>query len=130
MINTKPSSRGSVLIHVLVTGIIVAFIAAGLLRMVLMNYIAVDRASKGAQNRKEAEAMLQRALTYWNKSNIVCSSDATYFPCAPASTTVPGTCDCSCPSGASVPRVTVSKIGGGTGGPPPCQITIISSDPQ
>ena len=124
----KKTSKGSVLIHVLVTGIIVAFIAAGLLRMVLMNYIAVDRASKGAQNRKEAEAMLQRALTYWNKSNQVCSNDPTYFVC-----TVPGTantCDCKCPSAAAVPRVEVTKIGGGTGGPPPCVITIISSDPQ
>lgn len=121
----KKTSKGSVLIHVLVTGIIVAFIAAGLLRMVLMNYIAVDRASKGAQNRKEAEAMLQRALTYWNKSNIVCSSDATYFPCVPASVSVPGTCSCSCPSAAAVPRVVVTG-----GAAPPCTITIISSDPQ
>jgi len=121
----KKLSRGSVLIHVLVTGIIVAFIAAGLLRMVLMNYVAVDRASKGAQNRKEAEAMLQRALTYWNKSNIVCSSDAVYFPCVPASVAIPGTCDCSCPTAAAVPRVVVTG-----GGAPPCTITIISSDPQ
>ena len=120
----KRTSRGSVLIHVLVTGIIVAFIAAGLLRMVLMNYIAVDRASKGAQNRKEAEAMLQRALSYWNKTNIVCSTDAN-FACTPASVAVPGTCACSCPTAAAVPRVVVTG-----GGAPPCTITIISSDPQ
>jgi len=121
----KSYRRGSVLIHVLVTGVIVAFIAAGLLRMVLMNYIAVDRATKGAQNRKEAEAMLQRAITYWNKSNVVCSSDAVFFPCATPSITSPGTCSCACPSAAAVPRVEVTG-----GGAPPCTITIISSDPQ
>lgn len=121
--------RGSVLVHVLITGIIVAFIAGGLLRMVLMNYIAVDRASKGSQNRKEAEAMLQRALTYWNKTNSVCSTNVTYFPCVGAGVGA-NTCDCSCPSSAAVPRVTVSRIGGGVGGPPPCRITITSSDPQ
>lgn len=121
----KLNRRGSVLVHVLITGVIVAFIAAGMLRMVLMNYIAVDRAAKGAANRKEAEAMLQRAITYWNKSNIVCSSDATYFPCATPSVTSPGTCSCACPSAAAVPRVVVTG-----GGPPPCTITVISSDPQ
>lgn len=120
----KLNRRGSVLLHVLVTGIVVAFIASGLLRMVLMNYIAVDRATKGAQNRKEAEAMLQRALTYWNKSNVVCSSDATYFPCTPSYATSPGTCNCACPNATALPRVVVTG-----GGAPPCVITIISSDP-
>lgn len=121
--------RGSVLVHVLITGVVVAVIAGGLLRMILMNYIAVDRASKGAQNRKEAEAVLQRALTYWNKSNQVCSSDATFFPCAGAGVGA-NTCDCSCPSAAAVPRITVTRIGGGVGGAPPCAITITSSDPE
>ncbi|UPT75925.1 MAG: hypothetical protein M0D55_09790 [Elusimicrobiota bacterium] len=128
MINLR-SRRGSVLIHVLITGVIVAFIAGGLLRMILMNYIAVDRATKGAANRKESEAMLQRALTYWNKTNSVCSTDATYFVCAGAGVGA-NTCDCSCPSTVAVPRVVVSRMGGGVGGPPPCLITITSSDPQ
>lgn len=120
----KLDRRGSVLVHVLITGVIVAFIAAGLLRMVLMNYIAVDRATKGAQNRKEAEAMLQRALTYWNKTNSVCSTDATYFPCTGAGVGA-NQCNCSCPNGTALPRVEVTGPAGG-----PCRITIISSDPE
>ncbi|MDD5305295.1 MAG: hypothetical protein PHS14_19535 [Elusimicrobia bacterium] len=119
----KTSRRGSVLIHVLITGVIVAFIAAGLLRMVLMNYIAVDPATKGAQNRKEAEAMLQRALTYWNKSNQVCSTTP-LFPCAGAGVGA-NICNCACPSAAAVPRVVATG-----GGAPPCVITVTSSDPQ
>lgn len=119
----KINRRGSVLIHVLITGVIVAFIAAGLLRMVLMNYIAVDRATKGAQNRKQAEAMLQRALTYWNKSNSVCSTTP-LFVCSGAGVGA-NTCNCACPSAAAVPRVVASG-----GGAPPCVITVTSSDPQ
>jgi Tfp pilus assembly protein PilX len=119
----KLGRRGSVLVHVLITGVIVAFIAAGLLRMVLMNYIAVDRATKGAQNRKEAEAMLQRALTYWNQTNSVCSTTAN-FPCTGGGVGL-NQCNCNCPNGTALPRVEVTG-----GGAPPCAITIISSDPE
>ena len=119
----KLGRRGSVLVHVLITGVIVAVIAAGMLRMVMMNYIAVDRVQKNAQNRKEADAMLLRAITYWNKSGIVCSTTA-LFPCSPSYGTAPGTCNCSCPNNVAIPRVTVTG-----GGAPPCNIQVISSDP-
>lgn len=116
----KPNRRGSVLIHVLITGVIVAFIASGLLNMVMMNYIAVDRATKGAQNRKEAEAMLQRALTYWNKANQVCANIPGGFNC----TGVPGTCSCYCPNAGATPRIWARMVGGS------CAVDLISSDPQ
>ncbi|MDP3544226.1 MAG: hypothetical protein Q8T11_17310 [Elusimicrobiota bacterium] len=114
--------RGSVLVHVLITGVIVAFIASGLLRMVLMNYIAVDRATKGAQNRKEAESMLHRALSHWNQTNSVCSTGAD-FTCVGAGVGS-NQCDCACPSAGALPRVVVSGPLAG-----PCIVTIISSDP-
>lgn len=117
---TNAKSRGSVLIHVLVTGVIVAFIAAGLLRMVMMNYVAVDRATKGAGNRKESEAMLNRALSYWNQTNQVCSNIPGGFSCVG----VPGTCSCSCPSSAAIPRIDAYVSGG------LCHVDLISSDPQ
>jgi len=114
--------RGSVLIHVLITGVIVAFIASGLLNMVMMNYIAVDRATKGAQNRKEAEAMLNRALTYWNQVNQVCANIPNGFSCSGT----PGTCSCTCPSGAVAPNPYVwARISGGM-----CKVDLVSSDPQ
>lgn len=119
----KLNKRGSVLVHVLITGVIVAFIASGLLRMVLMNYIAVDRATKGAQNRKEVDAMLQRALTYWNRDNAVCTTSA-QFPCVGAGVGL-NQCACSCPSAAALPRVVVTGPLAG-----PCIVTIISSDPE
>ncbi len=114
--------RGSVLVHVLITGVIVAFIASGLLHMVLMNYVAVDRASKGAQNRKEAESMLNRALTYWNLANAVCANIPGGLNCSGT----PGTCACTCPAGAvaPAPRIVAAVIGG------QCRVDLISSDPQ
>ncbi len=107
------------LVHVLVTGVIVAFIAAGLLRMALMNYIVVDRATKGAENRKEAEALLNRAVTYWNQANKVCSNIPGGLNC----TGVPGTCSCSCPSAIAVPRIYARTVGG------QCVVDLVSSDP-
>lgn len=117
----KLNSRGSVLVHVLITGVIVAFIASGLLHMVLMNYIAVERASKGAQNRKEAESMLNRALTAWNAANAVCSNIPGGLNCSG----IPGTCECTCPPGAvdPAPRIIATVIGG------QCRVDLISSNP-
>ena len=116
----KSTRRGSVLIHVLITGVVVAFIAAGLMRMVLMNYIVVDRASKGTANRKESEAMLNRALTYWNQTNQVCANIPGGLSCSG----VPGTCACTCPSGAVAPNPYIwARLNGAR-----CQVDLVSTD--
>jgi hypothetical protein len=116
----KINRRGSVLIHVLITGVVVAFIAAGLMRMVLMNYVIVDRASKGAANRKESEAMLNRAITYWNQTNQVCANIPGGMNCSG----VPGTCACTCPAGAVAPNPYVfARVVGGR-----CAVDLVSTD--
>ncbi len=111
------------LVHVLITGVIVAFISAGLLRMVLMNYVAVDRAAKGSANRKESEAMLNRAISEWNRTNLVCSNipGVGGFSCSG----VPGTCGCTCPPGGSAPNPYIQTTL--TAGK--CVIDLVSSDP-
>lgn len=114
-------SRGSVLIHVLITGVIVAFIAAGLLRMVMMNYIVVERAAKGAQNRKETEAILDRVTTYWTQ-NGVCTTVPFFGACsAPAS---PCLCTGAALGGPTPPSIRVSGAA-----PGPYTMVITSSDP-
>ena len=113
--------RGSVLVHVLITGVIVALIAAGLLRMVLMNYIVIDRASKGAGNRKESEAMLNRVVTYWSQ-NGVCSNFSGFACNAAAS---PCVCTGS-PLGGSLTNPTITVAGAAPG---PYTINLNSSDP-
>ncbi len=116
----KLGRRGSVLIHVLITGVVVAFIAAGMLRMVLMNYSAVDRVTKGSTNRKEAEAMLNRAISTWNQSGVC--SNFTGFTCNAGSS--PCTCTGSAAGGAVNPTIVVTGSS-----PGPYTITLNSSDP-
>jgi Tfp pilus assembly protein PilX len=116
--------RGSVLIHVLMTGVVVAVIAAGLMRMTMLRYVASARATSGGAARKQADAALNRALTSWNTSNIVCSAVAGYT-CSPTYATTPGTCDCTCtPTVATEATIVVTG-----GGPPPCNVAITSAGP-
>lgn len=114
--------RGSVLVHVLVTGVIVCVIAAGLARMLLLRYAAVQRVQEGTAGRKSAEGGLNRLLGVWNRTNIVCSNIAGGgYTCSPASVSSPGTCNCTCTGGAGDPTVVVSG-----GGAPPCTVTATS----
>ncbi|MDX6770259.1 MAG: hypothetical protein SF051_12060 [Elusimicrobiota bacterium] len=118
------NKRGSVLIHVLMTGVVVAVIAAGLMRMTMLRYVASARATGGATARKQADAALNRALTYWNNANIVCSAVPGYT-CSPTYATSPGTCNCTCtPSVTSEATIVVSG-----GGAPPCNVAITTTDP-
>lgn len=114
------NKKGSVLLHVLVTGVIVSLITAGVLRMTLMNYMATARATSGAQNRKQADAMLSRAITYWNQANAVCTN----IPGGLSCTGAPGTCNCCCPSCsvAVKPRIEANIVGG------VCRVNLISGD--
>lgn len=116
----KNKRRGSILIQVLIMGVVVSTIAAGLMKMVLMNYIIVDKATKGAQNRKEAESILNGALSDWNRDG-VCSD----FPGYSCGGGPPCTCTGNAAAGSAVsPRIVV------TGASAPHGITIDSSDPQ
>lgn len=113
--------RGSVLIHVLMTGVVVAIIAAGLMRMTMLRYVASSRATGSTAARRQTDSALNRALTYWNMTNIVCGNNIPGYSCSPFSSTAPGTCNCTCTSaGTATIRVT-------GGGPPPCSIEIEST---
>lgn len=116
----KNKRRGSILIHVLITGVVVSTIAAGLMKMVLMNYIIVAKATQGTQNRKEAESILNTALSDWNRDGVC--SDFTGYSCG-------GGPPCLCTGNAAAGSLTSPSIQV-TGASPPHSITIISSDPQ
>lgn len=120
------SRRGSILIHVLMTGVVVAVIAAGLMRMTMLRYVASARATSGGAARKQADAALNRALTYWNKDNVVCKNNVPGYACSPASATPPGVCDCVCtPTLATEATIEVTDPDGTPG--PPCDISITSA---
>lgn len=111
------NKKGFVLLHVIVLALIVATVTAGMTRMLLMNYMATQRSIRGGQNRKHADALLHRAISTWNASEI-CSDIGPGLACQGA----PGNCNCFCPDPVSIPRVTARDVGGR------CQITVISSD--
>jgi len=118
----KKNRRGSILIHVLITGVVVATMAAGLMKMVLMNYIIVDKATKGTQNRKEAESMLSNLVSYWNQAGVC--SNFTGYTCNSASS------PCTCTGTAAAGSLTPPTIVVGGAAPGPYTLTINSSDPQ
>lgn len=119
------NKRGFVLLHVLVLSMIVAVITAGVVRMVLMNAMATQRAITGGKNHKESDAVLNRAVTYWNATGTVCAT-IPGVPCVPASVASPGACNCTCTSATgAVIVVTDQDVVPG----PPCNINIVSSDP-
>jgi len=80
--------------------------------------MATARATTGAQNRKQADAVLSRALTYWNQANAVCTNIPGGLTC----TGTPGTCACDCPSSAATPRIRAFMSAG------VCNVEIVSGD--
>lgn len=113
----KREQRGSVLAHVLVTSVVVSLIAAGLLRMVLMDHMANERLAVGDRGKKSAETALNQVMGVWNKANIVCSdASAVGYSCDPLSVSTPGACSCICIK-AGAPTIAVT-------GAPPCTVTI------
>lgn len=120
-----PSKRGSVLVHVLMTGMVVAVIAAGLLRMAMLRYTAGARAASGAAGRAAASASFNQVMTYWNQTNTVCAN-APPYSCSPAASTPPGVCGCVCTAGAGAPTITVTDRDATPG--PPCNISVQTVD--
>lgn len=128
--------RGGVLVHVLVTGVIVALIAAVILRVTLLRYVVTARTHKASQMKRYDEAALARITSNWSNVSFACATPPCYtsiscannvpgYTCSPAATSPPGFCNCICtPSIAGYPTVTVS------GGPPPlaCALSIASVD--
>jgi Tfp pilus assembly protein PilX len=115
--------RGSVMMHVLVTGVVVALIAASLLQLSMMRLTVTNNAAKGGQAKRSDEAALARLMTAWNAVNGKCDSptSAYGYACAPAG----ANCSCTCaPTLAGDPTVNVSGPAAG-----PCRFDIVSIDP-
>lgn len=115
--------KGSVLLHILVTGTVVALIAALLLRMGMLRYLIGARAIQGAQMRRDDESALARVMSYWNSANTLCANNVPGYSCLPASTIPPGTCGCTCTPTDPKDAVVVSASSSGN-----CRLRIASAD--
>ena len=119
--------RGYVLLHVLVTTIVVVFIAAGLAQMLMARYAASQRLMQGAGARLQNQASLDRVITDWVKANQSCVAVAGYT-CSGCGTQ---TCDlypsgCTCTVGQSDPGKCPGIIHASCPVGAPCNVTITS----
>ncbi|MBI4377041.1 MAG: hypothetical protein HY549_11390 [Elusimicrobia bacterium] len=121
------NKKGSVIAYVLVMALVVATIAAGMARMLLMTYNITDRANKGMKGRKAAEGALALMLRDWNEAGGQSCRDFTdgsiSYNC------VGSGCDCTCnPTPAGHPTIIVRPDGGGTCNPASIEIIAPSQD--
>ncbi|MFI5348497.1 MAG: hypothetical protein ACHQ2Z_03050 [Elusimicrobiota bacterium] len=115
--------RGSILVHVLLTGIVVALIAATLLRMALLRYAMAGRSEKILKEKRDDQGVLAAVTTAWNAvpgPNTTCGAVPPGFTCPGGLT--PGTCNCSCTQTATGVTV-IAAPGSGV-----CQLSIVSPD--
>lgn len=111
--------RGSVLLQVLVTSVVVSIIAAGLMSMVMSRHTLSVRSAESAAKRKDADAAFNLLMSHWNvPGNGVCSSVMGYS-CSGS----PGTCGCVC-SKSGEPRVRTTDLGAGR-----CKVDVEVLDP-
>lgn len=117
------TSRGSILLHILVTSAVVALIAATLLRLAAMRFQVTARATRSAQERRYDDAALASIVSNWNSVSMACANNVPNYTCAPAAASVPGICGCTCtPSLPNFPTVYTS------GTPSSCALSIVSTD--
>jgi hypothetical protein len=114
--------RGSILLHVMVTGALLALIAATLLRMSMLRYQMGGRGASVLAEKRDDQGALANVLAAWNANNAVCSAVPTGYSCGALSA---GTCNCSCSTtltGGGTQVVSASVIGG------VCTLSITSPD--
>jgi hypothetical protein len=118
--------RGSILLHVMVTGALMALIAASLLRMSMLRYQMGGRGAKILQEKRDDQSALAAVIAVWNNNatpNATCSAAPAGWGGCTSAAVPPNNCNCTCtrPDGVSV----VAALNGGV-----CQLTIRSNDIQ
>lgn len=82
--------KGSVLMQVLMTAVVIAVIAAGLAKVILQRTVVAERYTRGAVPHKSAESALNTVMTAWNAANNTCVAVPGYN----RSGVGPGGCNC------------------------------------
>lgn len=126
------------LLHVLVTGAVVALIGASLLRMALLRYMMGARSGKLVVEKRADTGAYANLLTLWNAQSKTCYSDGgavSGYTCTPNAngSPVPGICGCTCTPVAQTNPPTLPTVYAGQGlapggTPTNCPIYIKSPD--
>jgi hypothetical protein len=119
------SKRGSVILHVLVTGIVVALIAACILRVATMSYVQTARTNAQTQQVRSDDGALARVSAYW-AANGACSDGAGYT-CNSHGAAPVGICGCTCTS--SMPTEPTIYTQGSVAAGGTCTLSITAVDP-
>lgn len=117
------SRRGNVMVHVLVTSIIVMIIAAGLMRLVMVRYVAIQRLNDGGANKRLAEAALAEISGRWSMTGACTAVPG--FTLAGTSCAGGNTCTLTgsaAPWNSGGSPVTVSATAGSASSP--CRVTV------
>lgn len=122
------NESGSVLLQVLVTGAVLALIAASLLRMEMFRYQMGARGAAALAAKRAASGALANLLTHWNNNNMTCANvPASGYSCSPAAVASPGLCGCTCtPIAQTTPPTLPTIQTSGTLGA--CQLKIVTPD--
>jgi hypothetical protein len=120
------TERGSVLLHVMVTGVLLALISATILRMSLLRYQMGGRGATVLQEKRADQSGLSSVLAGWNAAQTTCKNNVTNYTCAPAAGASPGVCGCTCTPNVQTNPPTLPTIVAGPGLITACPITITS----
>jgi len=113
----KRVQKGSVLLQVMILGIIVAFLAAGMAAMLLSRSGSTARIEQGNAAARYDGAGLDVLINAWN-ANGICTNAAGMYSCSSKA------CSCTCtPAQAYLPTVVVS----GAGVWPACQSSVAAN---
>ncbi|MBI4677939.1 MAG: hypothetical protein HY748_10185 [Elusimicrobia bacterium] len=120
------SRRGSVMVHVLITSVIMGLLAAGMMSIVLMQYRLIHREHYGSRGKKYDEQAVSLLITYWSANADLYNGQPAYclsftpgsgvaYSCGGTA----GLCSCTCtpnPPG-FYPEVVAQIVGGS------CEVT-------
>ncbi|MCX5793950.1 MAG: hypothetical protein NTY77_00455 [Elusimicrobia bacterium] len=116
--------KGSVLVQVLMTAVIVSIIAAGMMHLLLLRSQAIKRGQDSTVTTATTNSGLDAILAIWSKNGGVnCSGTPAGF-----TATVPGTpggCNCTYSDGKTIITATATSSGGGAR----CGLSINSKAP-
>ena len=123
------NERGTILLHVMVTSILVALIAATLLRMSLLRVQANARSAKILAEKRDDQAVLSSILSAWNGANGGAGQTCAGVAIAGYSYSgVPGTCSCAYTPNPQTTPPTLPTFATTGGGADSCGISIVSVD--
>ena len=122
------NQRGSVLLQVMVTAVLVGLIAASLLRMSMLRYRVTSRSALILQEKRDDQQMLAQILGAWNSAN-----GGTGQTCASVPITgytysgSPGTCGCSYKPSDPANALNLPTF---NAGPPSCPLPMLPGPPS